>query len=83
MKIRILQPATTGPAFSFPVVAEVKTSAYIQIEHEGKSYTFDLRQEGDALTIRASDSPIVIYSIGGNMIAVKGPKDRPDRYEGE
>lgn len=79
MKIRILRPIN-GPDFDFPVVYETKTSIYIQIEYNGQSYTFDLRQEQDALTIRASDPPIAVYPIGSNMVSVKGPKDVPGRF---
>ncbi len=79
MKVRILQPGKTGPAFSFPVIAEVNHSVYIQIEFEGKSYTFDLRQEGNSLTIRASDAPLVVLPVSNNMIGVVGPEDGPGR----
>lgn len=81
MKVRYLKPGETGPEFSFPVVYETDRGIYIQIEHEGKSYTFDLRQQEDSLTIRAKDVSIVVLPVGGSMIAVKGPQDRPGFYE--
>lgn len=75
MKVRYLKPGEKGPDLSFPVVYETNHSVYIQIEHEGQSYTFSLRQEDDGLAVFASDAPMTISPKMGNMIVVRGPKD--------
>lgn len=79
MKFRTLKPGKTGPDFSYPVRLE-NDSVYVQIEHEGKSYTFNLRQQDDALIVLASDAPLGVFPIGGNSIMVRGPEDRPGKY---
>jgi len=81
MKLRILKPGKTGPEFSFPVVYETDHSIFVQIEYEGKSYTFDLLQQDNGLTIQASGSLLMVLPMSGNTIAIQGPEDRPGKYK--
>lgn len=74
MKIRQMQP-TTSTNVLYPVALESDRPVYIQVEYEGKSFTFAVRQHGDGLMISSSDFPIRITPSSSNAIVIQGPPD--------